>query len=86
MAVHIRLKRVGTTKWPHWRIVAADSRSPRDGRFIDQIGYYNPKTNPATIEIDSEKLSHWMKTGAQPSIAVRNLVKQKGLKNLLVRK
>jgi len=79
MAVHIRLKRMGTTKWPHWRIVVADSKSPRDGRFIENLGFYDPKTNPATIEINADKLNQWLKNGAQPSVAVSNLIKQKGL-------
>ena len=76
MAVHIRLKRCGTTKWPHWRVVATDSKSPRDGRFIENLGFYDPKTDPATIKIDAEKFSQWVKKGAQPSIAVKNLIKQ----------
>jgi small subunit ribosomal protein S16 len=79
MAVHIRLKRFGTTKWPHWRIVVADSKSPRDGRFIENLGFYDPKTDPATIEINADKLNKWLKNGAQPSVAVSNLIKQKGL-------
>jgi small subunit ribosomal protein S16 len=76
MSVKIRLKRCGTTKMPHWRIVVADSRSPRDGRFIENIGYYDPKTNPSTIKVDEVKFEKWVKCGAQPSVAVKNLVKQ----------
>jgi small subunit ribosomal protein S16 len=79
MAVCIRLKRCGTTKWPHWRIVAADTKSPRDGRFIENLGYYDPKTNPATVEIKGDRMKHWLQNGAQPTVAVKNLIKQKGL-------
>ena len=79
MAVVIRLRRGGTTKKPHYRIVVTDSRSPRDGRFIENIGYYDPKTDPATIEIHKDKFNQWVKNGAQPSEAVRNLAKQKGV-------
>jgi small subunit ribosomal protein S16 len=79
MAVRIRLKRCGTTKWPHWRIVVADSRSPRDGRFIEKIGYYDPKTKPATVEIEAEKLKKWLARGACPTDVVRSLAKQKGI-------
>ena len=79
MAVAIRLRRGGTTKKPHYRIVVTDSRSPRDGRFIENIGYYDPKTDPSTIKIDKDKFNQWVKNGAQPSEAVRNLAKQKGV-------
>jgi small subunit ribosomal protein S16 len=81
MAVRIRLKRCGTTKVPHWRIVVADARSPREGRFIENLGYYDPKTNPATIELNAEKLKQWITKGAQPTVTVRNLMKKKGIKN-----
>jgi small subunit ribosomal protein S16 len=80
MSVRIRLKRCGTTKVPHWRIVVADSRSPREGRFIENLGYYDPKTNPATIELNAEKLKQWITKGAQPTVTVLNLMKKKGIK------
>ena len=80
MAVAIRLRRGGTSKKPHYRIIVADSRSPRDGRFIESIGHYDPKTNPATVKVDFEKYDKWIKNGAQPSEAVKNLVKLKSAK------
>ncbi len=73
MAVHIRLRRTGTTKKPAYRVVVADSRSPRDGRFIEIIGTYNPLTEPPRIQIDMEKAAAWLKKGAQPSNTVRHL-------------
>ena len=73
--VKMRLKRVGAKKAPTYRIVVADSRSPRDGRFIEQIGYYNPLTNPADIKIDAEKAKAWLANGAQPTETVRSLLK-----------
>jgi small subunit ribosomal protein S16 len=79
VAVKIRLKRGGTKNKPHWRIVVADSRSPRDGRFIENIGYYDPKTNPATVQFQENKLKQWIEKGAKPSETVRSLMKQKGL-------
>lgn len=79
MAVKIRLKRMGAKKAPFYRLVVADSRSPRDGRFIEEIGYYNPVTEPADIKIDEEKAVKWLKTGAQPSDTVRNLFKKAGI-------
>ncbi|MBQ0125828.1 MAG: 30S ribosomal protein S16 [Clostridiales bacterium] len=78
MAVKIRLTRLGKKKAPFYRVVVADSRSPRDGRFIEEIGYYDPKTNPATIKIDTEKANEWIKNGAQPSDTVRALLKKSG--------
>ena len=66
MAVKIRLRRMGAKKAPFYRVVVADSRSPRDGRFVEEIGYYNPLTEPATIKIDEEKAIQWIKNGAQP--------------------
>ena len=75
MSVRIRLKRVGAKKAPVYRVVVADSRSPRDGRFIEEIGYYNPVTDPAEIRIDMEKANEWIKKGAQPSDTVRALLK-----------
>lgn len=79
MAVKIRLRRMGAKKAPFYRLVVADSRAPRDGAFIDQIGYYNPTTDPATLQIDEEKALDWMRKGAQPSDTVRSLLSQKGL-------
>ncbi|SMC21647.1 small subunit ribosomal protein S16 [Clostridium acidisoli DSM 12555] len=73
MAVKIRLKRMGAKKAPFYRIVVADSRSPRDGRFIDEIGYYNPTTDPVTFKVNAEKAAEWMKNGAQPSDTVKKL-------------
>ena len=74
MAVHIRLRRAGRAKKPAYRVVVADSRSARDGRFIEVIGHYNPLTNPPTIKIELEKASAWIKKGAQPSNTVRVLL------------
>ncbi|HBZ40640.1 MAG TPA: 30S ribosomal protein S16 [Erysipelotrichaceae bacterium] len=79
MAVKLRLKRMGAKKDPFYRIVAADSRSPRDGRFIESIGYYNPTSTPAEIKVDSEAALKWLRTGAQPSDTVRNLLSQAGV-------
>ena len=79
MAVKIRLKRMGAHKAPFYRVVVADSRSPRDGRFIEEIGYYNPTTEPATIKIDAEKAVQWMKNGAQPSDTVKRLMDKAGI-------
>lgn len=74
MAVKIRLKRMGAKHAPFYRVVVADSRSPRDGKFIEEIGYYNPTTDPTTIKIDVEKATKWMKNGAQPSDTVKRLL------------
>ena len=79
MAVKIRLKRMGMKKIPFYRVVIADERSPRDGRFIDQIGYYNPMTKPAEIKIDGEKAKYWLQCGAQPTDTVRILLKKSGV-------
>ena len=79
MSVKIRLKRIGAKKAPFYRVVVADSRYPRDGRFIEEIGYYNPLTTPAEIKIDSEKAATWMKNGAQPTDTVRVLLKKTGV-------
>ena len=76
MAVKIRLKRIGSKKNPFYRVVVADERSPRDGKFIDEIGYYNPLTDPAEIKIDSEKATKWINNGAQPTETVRTLLKK----------
>ena len=79
MAVKIRLKRMGMKKMPFYRVVVADERAPRDGRFIDEIGYYNPMTEPATIKIDTEKAQTWLKNGAQPTDTARTLLKKSGV-------
>ncbi len=79
MSVKIRLKRIGAKKAPFYRVVVADSRYPRDGRFIEEIGYYNPLTNPAEIKIDSEKAQNWIKNGAQPTETVKSLLKKAGI-------
>ena len=75
MAVRMRLTRVGSKKNPIYRVVVADSRSPRDGRFIEIIGRYNPQTDPSTIDIDKAKVEGWLAKGAQPSDPVRKLIK-----------
>ena len=77
MAVRVRLTRVGSKKNPIWRVVVADGRSPRDGRFIEAIGHYNPQTRPSTIVIDHERLDHWIALGAQPSNTVKKLMRAK---------
>jgi small subunit ribosomal protein S16 len=79
MAVKIRLRRMGAKKAPFYRVVVADSRSPRDGKFIEEIGYYNPITEPAEIKIDAEKAKKWLGTGAQASDTVRSLLKKSGI-------
>jgi small subunit ribosomal protein S16 len=79
VAVRIRLKRMGAKKRPHYRIVAADARSPRDGRFIETIGYYNPLTEPATVEIEREKALQWLKRGAGMTPTVKSLFSEKGI-------
>ena len=77
--VKIRLRRMGAKKAPFYRIVVADARSPRDGRCIEEIGTYNPQTNPATIDVDAEKVQAWIKNGAQPTDTVRGLLKNAGV-------
>ena len=79
MAVRIRLRRMGAKKTPFYRIVVADSRAPRDGAFIEEIGYYNPLTEPAEVKIDAEKAGQWIKNGALPSDTVRGLLKKSGV-------
>ena len=79
MAVKIRLKRIGAKKSPFYRVVVADSRSPRDGRFIEEIGYYNPMTEPAEIKIDADKATKWIADGAQPTDTVKALFKKNGI-------
>lgn len=77
MAVKIRLRRMGAKKAPFYRIVVADSRFPRDGRFIEELGYYDPTKNPTVIEVDAEKAKKWIANGAQPTDTVRALLKKK---------
>ena len=79
MAVKIRLRRMGAKKAPFYRLVVADSRYPRDGRFIEEVGTYNPMTNPAEIKIDKEKVEKWLATGAQPTDSVKSLLKKSGI-------
>lgn len=79
MAVKIRLKRMGAKKQPTYRFVVADSRSPRDGRFIEEIGTYNPLVNPSEVKINEDKALRWMLNGAKPSDTVRNLFSDAGL-------
>jgi ribosomal protein S16 len=79
MAVKLRLKRMGAKKAPFYRIVAADARSPRDGRFIEQLGTYDPKTNPATVTLKEEEIMRWLANGAQPTDTVRSLLSKKGV-------
>jgi small subunit ribosomal protein S16 len=78
LAVKLRLTRVGSKKNPVYRIVAADSRSPRDGKFLEIVGRYNPQTDPSTIEFDEERVRDWLSKGAQPSGTVQRLLKAKG--------
>ena len=77
--VKIRLKRVGAKKQPFYRVVVADSRYPRDGRFIEEIGYINPLTDPATVEIDADKAKKWIANGAQPTETVKAYLKKNGI-------
>lgn len=79
MAVKIRLNRMGAKKNPFYRIVVADSRAPRDGRFIEVLGNYDPSQNPAVVNVDEEKVLDWMGKGAQPTDTVKNLFSKKGL-------
>ena len=79
MAVKIRLRRMGAKKAPFYRVVVADSRYPRDGRFIEEIGYYNPVTEPAEIKIDAEKAKKWISNGAQPTETVKSLLKKSNI-------
>ncbi len=74
MAVKIRLRRMGAKKAPFYRVVVADSRSPRDGRFIEEVGTYNPMTEPSEIKLDMEKIDKWIKNGAQPTDTVKKLI------------
>lgn len=79
MAVKIRLKRIGAKKAPFYKVVIADSRYPRDGRFIEEIGTYDPMSNPSKINIDAQKASTWIKNGAQPTDTVKSLFKRAGI-------
>lgn len=79
MAVKIRLRRMGTKKAPFYRIVVADSRYPRDGRFIEEVGYYDPTKEPSVIKIDEEKAKTWLANGAQPTDTVKALLKIQGI-------
>ena len=79
MAVKMRLRRMGMKKAPFYRVIVADSRSPRDGRFIEEIGYYNPLTEPAEIKIVAEKAKKWIANGAQPTETVKSLLKKSGI-------
>ena len=79
MAVKMRLRRMGKKKAPSYRVVVADSRSPRDGRFIEEIGFYDPCTEPATIKIDADKAKTWISNGALPTDTVRSLLKKSGI-------
>ncbi len=79
MAVKIRLRRMGAKKAPFYRVVVADSRYPRDGRFIEEIGTYNPMVEPAEVKIDAEKAKTWLKNGAQPTDTVKSLLKKSGI-------
>jgi small subunit ribosomal protein S16 len=79
VAVKLRLTRVGSKKNPIYRVVAADSRSPRDGKFIEIVGRYNPQTDPSTIELNEEKVKAWLDKGAQPTESVRRLLKVKNI-------
>ena len=79
MAVKIRLRRMGAKKAPFYRVVVADSRFPRDGRSIEEIGYYDPTKEPSVIKIDADKAKDWMKKGAQPTDTVKNLLKKEGI-------
>jgi small subunit ribosomal protein S16 len=80
LAVKIRLTRVGARNNPVWRVVATDQRSPRDGRFIEVLGHYNPQTDPSTIELDETRVRDWLSRGAQPSNTVKNLLQAKGIR------
>ena len=79
MATKIRLKRIGAKKNPFYRVVVADSRSPRDGRFIEEVGYYNPVSTPKELKLDEDKIFDWLQKGAQPSDTVRSLLSSEGI-------
>ena len=77
--IKLRLRRMGAKKQPSYRIVAAESRSPRDGRFIEVVGFYNPKTQPATVSVNTERAKYWLDHGAQPTETVRTLLRRTGV-------
>ena len=79
MAVKIRLRRMGAKKAPFYRIVVADSRYPRDGRFIEEVGYYDPTKNPSVVKVDADKAKQWLANGAQPTDTVKSLLKAEGI-------
>lgn len=79
MAVKIRLKRMGAKKRPFYRVIVADARSPRDGRFVETLGTYNPLTKPADVRINAEKVHHWLARGAQPTDTVKRLLSREGI-------
>ena len=79
MAVKMRLRRMGQKKAPFYRVIVADERSPRDGKFIDEIGYYNPLKNPAEVKIDEAKAQKWLNDGAQPTETVKSILKKSGI-------
>ena len=79
MAVKIRLRRIGAKKAPFYRIVVADGRYPRDGRFIEEIGYYDPTKEPSVVQVDAEKAKTWLQNGAQPTDTVRDILKKQGV-------
>ena len=79
MSVKIRMKRMGSKKRPFYRIVVADSRAPRNGRFIEEVGYYNPVSEPNELKLNEDSIMDWMKKGAQPSDTVRNLLQKEGI-------
>jgi small subunit ribosomal protein S16 len=80
LSVRIRLTRVGSRNDPVWRVVATDQRSPRDGRFIEVLGHYNPQTDPSTIELDEARVRSWLSQGAEPTNTVKQLLKAKGIR------
>ena len=77
--IKLRLRRMGAKKRPSYRIVAADSRSPRDGRIIESLGYYDPLTEPSTVKVNEDRVRHWLSVGAQPSDTVRDILRRQGL-------
>jgi len=79
LAVKLRLRRMGKKKQPIYKIVAADARSPRDGKFLEAVGIYNPLTNPHTVDIKEDRVNYWLNTGAQPTDTVKSLLSQKGI-------
>ena len=79
MAVHIRLRRVGKTKAPTYRVIVADSRSPRNGRFIESIGHYDPSSEPVRLVVNAERARHWFKSGAKPTATARSLLVRSGI-------